>query len=1049
MTDKIIINTISKIHFTIISFFIFVFFFLSTLFILIQDGVAINKINLLHLKIEQLYIKWDKKLVITAKNISVDTTNKNKDNSFDIKKVQSTFHKIDFFLEFVEEITFSNIEYDDIFMNFTYSTKNGGKFYALSEEFELNSTFYYDSDSLHFLLHNLKYKSVNIYGEMALFAEDKDATATLFLEAEDGNILDINLKSNPDYLDYNIISHNHINNVKSLLAIVDFPAEVKYWVDDAISLKSFELQELYGTISYDDPSQSYKEIYAKAIAHNLSYLYNPALNPVDTELTNLEFKDGVLYIRPEKPSSYGFDLKNSWLKINFTKPQELLTLFLVFDGSLSKDVVHILNTYHIPVPFLQKKGIAEADLKIEVNLRTIAIDALGKFQTENANFDFFDFNFDVKKANILLHNYDLSIDAKDASHKNMLLTDVNTKIDVKNIKGDINFFFKEVTDSRNSISLTKKQPFKAIYSLSKGDDSLWLSPSSWEFAGTDFNISETNLKINFENLSTKFDKIKIKLPNMSYFELSGEGSLKDKSLKSNLNLFNISFDEITSPQSYIPMLLSYTDETLLLTTRKDTYLNYQDKNIWIDKIGITLKNNILNLPETSINLDDFLEFRLSADYNLDKNKGNIKTNKVLVRDDNKSPLLKIDNSLNFELEIKNNIFLATQKELDLSTRLTKDSWHVDIKNLENIYPYSVFLQDYNLTNGFLNMSRKYIEPQIDFSLQTNYPYKLLHDNNKHIDNYKITGNYTAKNNTAKIDINKKISLEFDKNISLHAKNIGIDIFTLFDFIENITPKKESDNKIDILFNAENSYLYLTQKRRIISDLMELKYNKEGIDASLIHQNAKAYLTYDNKKQFLLYGQEFSDQFLEQLFSYSKFKDANLAFTLNGSINDFDGVLYLKDSTIKDYKIINNILAFVNTVPSLVTFSLPGYSSKGLFVTNSYMKFHSKDFLFDLSDILIETKELTILGKGQIDYKKDIVDLKLNLKTDLGSSVSQIPIIGYILFDKKNITTSISVKGTLENPEVSSLLAQEIIVAPFSIIKRTLLLPYHLLSDDKD
>lgn len=1048
MTDKIIINTISKIHFTIISFFIFVFFFLSTLFILIQDGIAINKINLFHLKIEQLYIKWDKKLVITAKNISVDATN-NKDSSFDIQKVQSAFYKVDFFLEFVEEITFSNIQYNDIFMNFFYSTKNGGKLYALSEEFELDSTFYYDSDSLHYLLHNLKYKNINIYGEIALFANDKDATATLFLEAEDGTILDINLNSNHHYLDYNIISHNQINNIKSLLTIVDFPTEVKYWVDDAISLKSFELQELYGTISYDDPSQSYKDIYAKAIAHDLSYLYNPNLDPIDTQFTNLEFKDGVLYIRPEKPSSYSFDLKNSWLKIDFTQSQELLTLFLLFDGSLSKDVVDILNAYHIPIPFLQKKGIAKTDLKIEVNLRTIAIDALGKFQTKDANFDFFDFNFDVKKANILLHNYDLSIVAKDASHKNMVLTDVDTKIDIKNTKGDINFSFKEIKDSTNSISLTKKQPFKAIYSLSKGDDSLWLSPSSWKFAGDEFNISESNLKINFENLSTKFDKIKIQLPNMSYFELTGEGSLKEKSLRTNLNLFNISFDEIRSPQTYIPILLTYKDEELLLTTRKDTYLTYKDKNIWIDKIGITLKDNILNLPETSINLDDFLEFRLSGNYNFDKNIGILKTNRVLVQDDNKNPLLKINNSLNFELERKNNIFLATQKELDLSARVTKDSWHVGIKNLENIYPYSNFLQDYNLTNGFFSISKKYIEPQIDFYLQSNYPYKLLHENNKHIDNYKLIGNYIPKNNIAKIDINKKISLEFDKNISLHAKNIGIDIFTLLDFIENITPKKESDKQIDILFNAENSYLYLNDKRRIISDSIELKYNKDGINANLTHEKAKAYLTYNENKKFLLYGQEFSDKFLEQLFSYSKFKDANLAFTLNGFINDFSGVLYLKDSTIKDYKIINNILAFVNTVPSLVTFSLPGYSNKGLFVTNSYMKFHSKDFLFDISDILIESKELSILGKGKIDYKKDIVDLELNLRTDLGSSVSQIPIIGYILFDKKNITTSVSVKGTLENPEVSSLLAKEIIVAPFSIIKRTFLLPYHLLSDDKD
>jgi hypothetical protein len=189
--------------------------------------------------------------------------------------------------------------------------------------------------------------------------------------------------------------------------------------------------------------------------------------------------------------------------------------------------------------------------------------------------------------------------------------------------------------------------------------------------------------------------------------------------------------------------------------------------------------------------------------------------------------------------------------------------------------------------------------------------------------------------------------------------------------------------------------------------------------------------------------------MEQLFAYSKFQDANLSFTLNGDIEDFKGVLYIKDSTIKDYRILNNVLAFVNTIPSLVTFSLPGYSTQGMYVTNGYIKFHAKELLFDISDILLESKEISILGKGVIDYKKDNVDLELNLKTDLGSSASQIPILGYILFDGKSVATTLSVQGTLKDPQVSSLLAKEIMVAPLNIIKRTFLLPFRLFSDEEE
>ncbi|MDY0116222.1 MAG: AsmA-like C-terminal domain-containing protein, partial [Sulfurimonadaceae bacterium] len=643
----------------------------------------------------------------------------------------------------------------------------------------------------------------------------------------------------------------------------------------------------------------------------------------------------------------------------------------------------------------------------------------------------------------------LTIEAKDANHQNMLIADIQTTLDMKNIRGDINLFFNTITDPSNSITLTKKQPLHAIYTLSKGHDSLWLSPSSWQFMGNDFHIEQTDLEIIFENLSSKFEKVKVLFPNKAYLEIFGEGSLKEKSLQSTIHIFNPSFFGITSAQKYIPIRLSYNNDTLTLATQRDTLFNYDNQKIWLKKTKLLFKDNILSLPKTLIKFDRFLEVNLQGNYNVSKDMGEIQTQDLVLKDSDKNPLLKVDRPLKISLIKNNNNFIATQKDLQLFTNFTNQGWSLEAKKLENIFSLSPFLYDYNLTNGFFSVTQQYTKSQIDFSLQTNYPYKLLHDTNKHIENYNIVGSYQTKNQITKIDINEKLSLIYDKKINLHAKDIGIDIFTLFNFIEEKMPKKETNTPIDIFFSAENSYLYLNKERRIIADTMELEFSKDGIDASLRHQNGEAHLNYDEKKQFILYGQGFSDTFLEQLFSYSKFQNANLGFTLNGTIDDFKGVLYLKDSTIKDYKIINNILAFVNTIPSLVTFSLPGYNNKGLFVTKGYVKFHAKDFLFDISDILLESKEISILGKGKIDYKKDSVDLELNLKTDLGSSVSKIPIIGYIFLDKQNIGTTLKVEGTLQDPSVSSLLAREIIVAPFSIIKRTFLLPYHLFTDDEE
>ena len=171
------------------------------------------------------------------------------------------------------------------------------------------------------------------------------------------------------------------------------------------------------------------------------------------------------------------------------------------------------------------------------------------------------------------------------------------------------------------------------------------------------------------------------------------------------------------------------------------------------------------------------------------------------------------------------------------------------------------------------------------------------------------------------------------------------------------------------------------------------------------------------------------------------------FSISGDIDEFSGVVFIRDTKIKEFKLLNNILAFVNTIPSLVTFSLPSYNTQGLHAKTAYMMFSHKNNIYNISDVYLESNELDILGQGKLNIKDNYIDMELNLKTDLGSAASKIPIVGYILFDKDSIATTVKVDGKLDDPNIESMLAKEIIVAPLNIIKRTLLLPFNIFSDD--
>ena len=81
----------------------------------------------------------------------------------------------------------------------------------------------------------------------------------------------------------------------------------------------------------------------------------------------------------------------------------------------------------------------------------------------------------------------------------------------------------------------------------------------------------------------------------------------------------------------------------------------------------------------------------------------------------------------------------------------------------------------------------------------------------------------------------------------------------------------------------------------------------------------------------------------------------------------------------------------------------------------------------------------------IDYFNNAINLKLNLKTDFGSNVSNLPVVGYILIgDDGTAATSFKISGALDNPKVESALAKDIIVSPFNILFRTITYPFHVL-----
>jgi len=160
---------------------------------------------------------------------------------------------------------------------------------------------------------------------------------------------------------------------------------------------------------------------------------------------------------------------------------------------------------------------------------------------------------------------------------------------------------------------------------------------------------------------------------------------------------------------------------------------------------------------------------------------------------------------------------------------------------------------------------------------------------------------------------------------------------------------------------------------------------------------------------------------------------------------YTGKIYIKKGSVKDLKVLNNIVAFINTIPSILSFQTPGFSAKGYKIKKGFINFLFYQNILYFKQINIDGDNLAFKGKGYIDLNKQTIKLKIDSIIKL--KLKNIPLIGkglsYIIFGKDGyIHIKIIIKGNLDNPKIEKDLGVSI-ATPFNILKRILTIPFHL------
>ena len=502
---------------------------------LLKYGIKINDFEFYGVKLEQLYIKLDKKIIVRAKQIKLPKFKQNAEQKASDKQLLNLSQGVDYLDTFFQEISLESVQIGDDF-----------KIKILF----LDDIFFVDSPYLNidikfqneqqngvdrFIVRNLSFKdfNVSISGEgSANFDKDDYKFDGNFTSHELNGKLSFALKDTLlTYKAYDVNAGSIKDFIAELDSRIHLNSEVKNWIYGYIVADDYHLNEINGKADLKENDLFLNELNATANAKNLLVKFDKGLPAVNVAEANITLNNSKLKFDLTAPVYKGKKLDGSNVAINniFDEKSANLELFIKTNSIYDEAINEILRAYKINVPVRQLSGKMDASLKILIKLDEKSLEnfdeksviANGDFKISDAVLDIAGSKFNAKSALVKLVNTSaLNIDASgfglDFFRANAK-ADINLQKSTGEIKGVIESF--DLKEKNDEILAFKNEPFTALLDFSKpsettlsiepfginlsfGDESLITTKNS-NFIMQNSPVLKQNGVLGFEDVSIK------------------------------------------------------------------------------------------------------------------------------------------------------------------------------------------------------------------------------------------------------------------------------------------------------------------------------------------------------------------------------------------------------------------------------------------------------------------------------------------------------------------------------------------------------------------
>jgi len=474
---------------------------------------------------------------------------------------------------------------------------------------------------------------------------------------------------------------------------------------------------------------------------------------------------------------------------------------------------------------------------------------------------------------------------------------------------------------------------------------------------------------------------------------------------------------------------------------KDADFRFEHFTFHINKSSFHLRDAMLFIEDGNISIDNYVNLTLNGELNTsDKSaRFNLLLNSSDIEVLGHSLIENVQIPLSLEVSSYNGKQYFYVDEFQAEIGYKDEEYDFTLSDLQALYPYSPLLRFYNIefgnirlqTSDFLNSA---------FYGEVYHNDKLFSKNNNPKNFYKFYG-FTNKDGL-ELSIDDDINLKIKDTIELDVKNYDVNAKALQKYRTEKSPLSRP-----IIVHTENSSIYVDQKHKILSDTLKINFDENSSKVTLKHNEGNISIE-TNASSMKVRGSNLDDDFVKALSGFNNFEDGNFRFESDGNRTHYTTNIDFNDVIVRNLALYNNLMAFINTVPALLTFSEPGFNDKGYLIKKGHVTFRRIDDYIIIDNFILKGVNTNASAKGIINLKDETLNILLSLETikDLAKTIGAIPIAGYlILGNDKTIRTRIRISGNIKNPKIRSQVGKDVLEAPINIIKRTFKLPSKLLN----